>query len=270
MGWDRYFALHGGTQTRHARARRRRYWRGALLSAVLASALAGCAGAPQSGAIEQTAAVEPGDTDPAEPVNRAIFDANMAADRAVMKPIAQAYQDYVPADIRRGVRNASANLREPVVAANDLLQGHPVRALTSAERFGINTTAGYAGVVDRAAQWNLPPHSADFGQTLAVWGIPEGPFVELPALGPSNVRDAVGSAVGIALDPLSWTGNPALSYLGYARTGAEFVDSRTEHLTDLDELERNSLDFYAALRSVYRQHRQAEIDKARHATDPGD
>ena len=186
---------------------------------MLAGVLAGCAAAPQ------TAAIEEGDNDPAEPVNRAVFDANMAADRAIMKPIAQAYQDYLPAEIRQSVHNASANLREPVVAANDLLQGRPARALNSAERFGINTTAGYAGVVDRAGQWNVPAHSADFGQTLAVWGVPEGPFVELPALGPSNLRDAVGSAVGIALDPLSWTGNPALSYLGYARTGAEFVDS---------------------------------------------
>src|SRR2546430_1515224 len=104
-------------------------------------------------------------------------------------------------------------------------KARPARGLNSAERFGINTTAGYAGVVDRAGQWNVPAHSADFGQTLAVWGVPEGPFVELPALGPSNLRDAVGSAVGIALDPLSWTGNPALRYLGYARTRPEFVDS---------------------------------------------
>jgi len=261
MGWDRHFVPACDTKAR--RARWSRYWSGALLSAMLAGVLAGCAAAPQ------TAAIEEGDNDPAEPVNRAVFDANMAADRAIMKPIAQAYQDYLPAEIRQSVHNASANLREPVVAANDLLQGRPARALNSAERFGINTTAGYAGVVDRAGQWNVPAHSADFGQTLAVWGVPEGPFVELPALGPSNLRDAVGSAVGIALDPLSWTGNPALSYFGYARTGAELVDSRSEHLADLDELERSSLDFYAALRSVYRQHRQSEIDKARHDTGPG-
>jgi len=159
---------------------------------MLAGVLAGCAAAPQ------TAAIEEGDNDPAEPVNRAVFDANMAADRAIMKPIAQAYQDYLPAEIRQSVHNASANLREPVVAANDLLQGRPARALNSAERFGINTTAGYAGVVDRAGQWNVPAHSADF-----------------------------------------------------------------------DELERSSLDFYAALRSVYRQHRQSEIDKTRHDTGPG-
>ncbi len=232
-----------------------------LLAAGLALALAGCAApAVDDGGLETS------DNDPAEPVNRAVFDANMAVDKAVVRPLAQAYQDHVPPQVRRGIHNVTANLNEPTVATNDLLQGNLGRAWTSARRFAINTTAGAAGIVDRAAEWNLPPHSADFGQTLAVWGVGEGPFIELPALGPSNLRDAIGSAVGMAFDPLSLPGIPALNYLGYAKTGAGFVDARAAHLADLDELEKTAIDFYATLRSVYRQHRQAEIEEAKRGT----
>ena len=229
------------------------------LAAILAAALAGCAGASDEAA----------DNDPAEPVNRAVFAANMAVDHAVVKPIAESYRDYVPADLRRGIHNVASNLHEPVVATNDLLQGNTSRAWTSAERFGINSTAGYAGVVDRAAERNLPPHSADFGQTLAVWGVGEGPFVELPALGPSTLRDAIGTAAGMILYPLSVSGVPALGYVGYARTGAEFIGARTDHLDDRAALEGSSMDLYATLRSIYRQHRQAEIDQARGTPAPG-
>lgn len=201
-------------------------------------------------------------SDPAEPVNRAIFDANMAADRTVVRPVARAYQD-LPATVRQGVHNVTSNLREPSVTANDLLQGNVDRAWLSAQRFAVNTTAGVAGVSDVASDLDLPPHQSDFGETLAVWGLGEGPYVQLPALGPSTLRDAVGTAVGMAFDPFSLTGIQALTYLGYARTGAEFVDARSSHLQDINELERNSLDFYAALRSVYLQHRRAEVEQGR-------
>jgi len=226
-----------------------------IVAAIAAAVLSGCA-TPQTGA-EQVA----DNNDPAEPVNRAIFDANMAVDRTLVKPVAKAYED-LPAEVREGVHNVTSNLREPSVTANDLLQGKADRAWVAAQRFAVNTTAGVAGVSDVAAKWNLPPHQNDFGQTLAVWGVGEGPYLQLPALGPSTLRDAVGTAVGMAFDPLSLSGVQALTYLGYARTGAEFVDSRGGHLADLDELEQSSLDFYASLRSIYLQHRRAEIDKA--------
>jgi phospholipid-binding lipoprotein MlaA len=99
--------------------------------------------------------------------------------------------------------------------------------------------------------------------------VDEGPFIELPGLGPSNLRDAVGAAVGIALDPLAVAGNPIGSYLSYAGTGAGFIDARSSHLRDLDALELTSIDYYATLRSVFQQARQAEIDEARGAAaDP--
>jgi phospholipid-binding lipoprotein MlaA len=202
------------------------------------------------------------DNDPAEGVNRAIFKANLAADHAVMRPVAQAYTDHVPEVVQTSVHNVVQNLKEPAVALNDLLQGNVNHAWQSVQRLAVNTTVG-AGIVDVAAKWGLPPHKADFGQTLAVWGVGEGPFVELPLLGPSNPRDALGTAVDLALNPLTFVGGAPATYAGVATGGANLVDVRAQHLHDLDELERNSLDYYAALRSVYRQHREAEITAAK-------
>jgi len=203
------------------------------------------------------------DNDPAEGVNRAIFKANLAADHAVMRPVAQAYTDHVPEVVQTGVHNVVQNLKEPAVALNDLLQGNVKHAWQSVQRLAVNTTVGAVGVVDVAAKWGLPPHKADFGQTLAVWGVGEGPFVELPLLGPSNPRDALGTAVDMALNPLTFVGGAPATYASVATGGANFVDVRAQHLHDLDELERNSLDYYATLRSVYRQHREAEITTAK-------
>jgi phospholipid-binding lipoprotein MlaA len=115
----------------------------------------------------------------------------------------------------------------------------------------------------------LPPHKADFGQTLAVWGVGEGPFVELPLLGPSNPRDALGTVVDLALNPLTFVGGAPATIAGAATGGANLVDTRAQHLHDLDELERNSLDYYATLRSVSRQHREAEIEAAKQTEAEG-
>jgi phospholipid-binding lipoprotein MlaA len=201
--------------------------------------------------------------DPAEPVNRAIFKVNMAADHAVMRPVAEAYTDHVPEEVQKGIHNVVQNLKEPAVAVNDVLQGNVTQAWQSMQRLAVNSTVGVAGIFDVASQLGLPPHKADFGQTLAVWGVGEGPFVELPLLGPSNARDTVGTAVDMALNPLTFVGGAPATYAGVATGSANVVDTRAQHLHDLDELERNSLDYYATLRSVYRQHRDAEISAAK-------
>jgi len=219
-----------------------------------------CAG-PSSDTAAATA--EAPVNDPAEPVNRAIFSANQAVDRAIVRPIAQAYQNGVPKPVRSGIHDLSMNLKEPATVANDLLQGNISRAWIATRRFAINTTVGRAGLVDVAAECGLAPHSSDFGETLAVWGFGEGPFIELPGLGPSNLRDAVGAATGIVLDPVAAAGGPLGSYLSYAGTSAGFLDARSNHLQDLDELELSSMDYYSTLRSVYHQARQAEIDEAK-------
>jgi phospholipid-binding lipoprotein MlaA len=222
-----------------------------------------CCGCASTSSEPSTADEADSDNDPAEGVNRAIFKANLAADHAVMRPVAQAYTDHVPEAVQTGVHNVVQNLKEPAVAINDLLQGNVNHAWEAVQRLAVNTTVGGVGVVDVAAKWGLPPHKADFGQTLAVWGVGEGPFVELPLLGPSNPRDAVGTAVDLALNPLTFVGGAPATYAGVATGGANVVDTRVQHLQDLDELERNSLDYYATLRSVYRQHRDAEIAKAK-------
>jgi phospholipid-binding lipoprotein MlaA len=219
----------------------------------------GCAARPASPA---AAEADP-DNDPAEPVNRAIFRANVAVDHAVVRPVAQGYVDHVPAAVRQGVHNVVQNLKEPAIAVNDLLQGKVGKAWQSVQRLAVNTTVGGAGVVDVAKKLGLPPHGADFGETLAVWGVKEGPFVELPLLGPSNARDAVGTVVDMAMNPLTYVGGPPATYASVATGGAGAIDVRSQHLKDLDDLERNSLDYYAELRSVYRQHRAAEIAAAK-------
>jgi phospholipid-binding lipoprotein MlaA len=232
----------------------------AALGLAIAIGCGGCASRPA--APSEAAAADP-DNDPAEPVNRAIFKANLAADHAVVRPVAQAYVDHVPQAVRQGVHNVVQNLKEPATAVNDLLQGHVTKAWQSVGRLAVNTTVGGAGMVDVAKKWGLPPHQADFGETLAVWGVKEGPFVELPLLGPSSARDAVGTVVDLAMNPLAYVGGPPAAYASIASGGADAVDVRAQHLKDLDDLERNSLDFYAELRSVYRQHRAAEIAAAK-------
>jgi len=164
--------------------------------------------------------------DPAEPVNRAIFKVNVAADHAVMRPVAQAYADHVPEGVQKGIHNVVQNLKEPAVAVNDALQGNVNQAWQSVQRLAVNSTAGVAGIFDVASQLGLPPHKADFGQTLAVWGVGEGPFVELPLLGPSNARDTVGTAVDMALNPLTFVGGAPATYAGVAIGSANVVDTR--------------------------------------------
>src|SRR5271166_5784420 len=232
-------------------------------AAVIVGLLLLCSGCASLSSVPSSADEADSDNDPAEGVNRAIFKANLAADHAVIRPVAQAYTDHIPEVVQTGIHNIVQNLKEPAVAVNDLLQGNLKHAWQSVQRLAVNTTVGGVGVVDVAAKWGLPPHKADFGQTLAVWGVGEGPFVELPLLGPSNPRDAIGTAVDMALNPLTFVGGAPATYAGVATGGANLVDVRAQHLQDLDALERDSLDYYATLRSVSRQHREAEISAAK-------
>ena len=202
--------------------------------------------------------------DPIESFNRTIFAFNRGFDRILLKPIAVAYRDVVPAPGRRGVHNFLTNLRSPVVLANDLLQFEAERASVTIGRFVVNTTIGIVGIFDVATELGLVYHGEDFGQTLAVWGIPSGPYLMLPFFGPSNPRDAVGLVFDFLIDPFNiWLRNTDEEYLVYARGGFEAVDSRARVIDPLDELERTSLDFYAALRSLYRQRRVDEVNNGK-------
>lgn len=199
--------------------------------------------------------------DPLEPMNREIFKFNQFADKYLIKPVAQGYVYVVPADGRKSVRNFLNNLRSPVVLANDILQGEVQRAGTTLARAVFNTTIGIGGLFDVGSGIGLPYHDEDFGQTLAVWGIGEGPYLVLPVLGPSNPRDTVGIVVDGFMDPLNlYLDHTDRAYLIYVRAAIDGIDKRSQVLDVLDELERTSLDFYATIRSLYRQRRIEEIN----------
>ena len=217
---------------------------------------------------DQAAAVD----DPAEPANRVVFDANNAIDSHTLKPVAKAYRETVPGGLQHGLHNMLTNLQEPTVGFNDLLQGNPGRAAATLWRFTVNTTAGGLGILDIAADMGIEHHDADFGQTFGVWGIGAGPYLTLPLIGPSTVRDAAGLAVGAVLNPFSLARGPAaLTYAQWSVYGGQAFDARVQNYDGLDELERGSVDFYAALRSVYLQHRQALVadGKTPGAVPPG-
>jgi phospholipid-binding lipoprotein MlaA len=194
--------------------------------------------------------------DPFESVNRSVFDFNNKLDSAAFKPVAQAYADNVPADIRQIVTDALRYLKTPVIFANDVLQGNVDRAGNTLFRFVINTTIGFGGLVDTASATGAPYHSEDFGQTLGVWGVGEGPYLVIPLLGPMTLRDGFGKIGDSFIDPLGEINETAFDWSHRLVDG---VDRRADLLDTLDELERTSLDYYAAIRSLVRQKRNDEI-----------
>lgn len=199
--------------------------------------------------------------DPIEPVNRTIFGANEFVDRTVLKPVARAYSDDVPTGVQQGLHNFFGNLKEPVVGANHLLQGNADEAGASVARFAVNSTVGGGGIFDVAAHWGVPAHEADFGQTLGVWGLQPGAYIELPLLGPSNVRDTAGFAVDLVMDPFTWANGTAVTDFVYARAGAQVIMRRAELLPVTDDVDKNALDPYAQYRSYYTQRRAALVEK---------
>ena len=224
------------------------------LAGVLGLCLAGCS-TPQAE-----------NNDPLEGTNRWIFELNQKIDRHALRPTAERYVNNVPEGVRNGVHDVLANLDLPVTFANDLLQGEPKRAAQAAGRFLLNSTFGLAGVFDVAGESaGIEEHHEDFGQTLGVWGVGDGPYLVLPFLGPAPPRDAIGQAVDIGLDPTTYL---SVRY-GYwylwipAHKYAGLVDFRARNLENLDEIERDSLDYYATTRSLYRQYRASEIRNGR-------
>ncbi len=206
--------------------------------------------------------------DPAEPTNRAIFAANQFVDRNALQPVARAYDDYVPNRVRTSLHNFVSNLREPEIVVNDVLQANFSRGWNTTERFVINTTVGGAGLFDVASDWDRPHHDADFGQTFGVWGIGTGPSVQLPLFGPSNVRDAVGKAVGFVGNPLAFVPGGTMSTIELAGGGVGAVDGRADLLSVTDKLEQTSLDYYVALRSMEAQRRAAFVAEGKAGGQP--
>jgi phospholipid-binding lipoprotein MlaA len=231
----------------------------AALLALLA--LAGCATRPDPADPEAVAEFRQ-NNDPIEPFNRTMYSVHEGIDRVVLRPVAVGYRRVVPQPVRNGVRNALGNLRSPVILVNDMLQGEPRRAGDTLGRFLINSTLGLGGIFDVARDhFGVPGHAEDYGQTLARWGLGEGPYLFIPVLGPSNPRDLSGFGMGIASDPFVWLGQGVtVDALGWSRAGMTVVDQREELIEPLDQVEQTSLDPYATLRSAYRQRRRAQIE----------
>lgn len=229
-----------------------------LFACVALLGLANCAARPDPTdpeAVEEFRA----NNDPLEPLNRTMFAVNDGIDVLVLRPAAEAYRIFLPPELRTAIRNVLGNLRTPVILVNDLLQGETTRAAATAGRFVVNSTVGVGGIFDAATRWGLLGHTEDFGQTFAVWGAPEGAYLFVPVLGPSNPRDLLGAGAGVAVDPFTWLTGDAVQVFSITRTGATALDTRESLIETLDGVRRDSLDPYALLRSAYRQRRNAEI-----------
>lgn len=205
--------------------------------------------------------------DPLEPTNRVFYSVNDGLDTYILRPVAVAYRQ-VPQVVRTPVHNVLANIGTPAGFANEVLQAHPKRAGTMMMRFVLNSTAGVGGLFDVASGLGYPDHDTDFGLTLSVWGVGDGPFLFLPVLGPSNPRDASGFAGQFALDPLSYASFGGSATLGGIRAGASAVDTRERLLDQIDQIKKGALDPYATFRSLYKQHRAEEVSGAQADAKP--
>lgn len=233
----------------------------AAVAALLLLALAACAHKPPASDPVALAAYEEAN-DPLEPFNRAMFKADAGLDKVFVRPVISVYRAIVPPGGRKSVDNFVNNLRAPITFVNDVLQGEVSRAGTTLGRLVVNTGVGFFGFFDVAERWGMPYHSEDFGQTLAVWGVGDGPYVFVPLLGPQTARDGIGFGIdAFFVDPLAWYsyGDGAMPWVQWAYFGLTYYDTKDAFQDALDELKKSSLDYYAALRSSYRQIRASEI-----------
>lgn len=228
-----------------------------FLGGLLLVLLGGCA----SGSVGPASTVASTDpTDPYEALNRDIFEVNLAIDDTVLRPVAMAYRDVLGPWPRTRIRRFLLNIEEPAVLVNNLLQGRLEDAGDIAVRFVLNSTLGGAGLFDVATDLaGTPYQQRDFGQTLYRWGVPDGPYLMVPILGPSNPRELAGTLANGLLNPISWV-LPLPANLARGAVGG--LDEREQNIENLDELRRGSLDFYARLRSVWRQYRDGQLGRS--------
>lgn len=226
----------------------------AFAACIALALLAGCATTGEDRLAER---------DPLEGFNRGVWAVNRGVDKVVLKPVSTVYRTVTPKPARRGLSAVLANLGEPFSFINNMLQGKPNRAFNNLGRFVVNSTIGVGGLADHASEFGMKPTPEDFGQTLATWGVNGGPYLVLPILGPSTLRDGVGSGVAQFADPyricLRECGIASNSER-LAATGAEIVVTRAD-LTEAgaDAFLDTSLDSYATARSAYLQRRRAQI-----------
>lgn len=230
------------------------------LTLIMLLNLSACSSMPKSADEHYQASL---DNDPVEPLNRAIFDVNDFLDRLLIRPMADIYRRITPSELRDRVSSILRNMSEPVVMANSLLQGEVTNAGTSLARFFVNSTAGVGGIFEVAEDAGLKRQTADFGQTLDVWGAGEGPYLVLPFFGPSNLRDTAGLVVDSLMSPWKYAvsfGDTVIEdAFAVASMGATGLSRREANLDGLDALREGSIDFYAQMRSVYRQYRAKQL-----------
>ena len=199
----------------------------------------------------------PDERDPFESYNRAMYSFNDSVDKAVVRPVAQAYKDYVPNLLQTGISNFFDNIGDLTVMVNNLLQFKIENAVSDFGRILWNTTVGLFGLIDVASHMGLQKHDEDFGQTLAVWGVPDGPYIVLPLLGPSSARDTVGWVGDIYVDPLFAVNEDGTIYWGLVVL--RFIDTRADLLSASRVLEQAAIDPYIFMRDAYLQHRRSLI-----------
>jgi len=223
--------------------------------------VSGCASSAAKPDQVTTKEASHGNDDPLEPLNRDVYRFNVAADKAVLKPVARGYDRATKGPLRKGVSNFFQNLGEPRVMVNSFLQGKLNEGMTSLTRFFINSTFGLGGMIDVAGMSGAPFHDEDFGQTLAVWGWKKSDYIVLPILGPSNARDTLGQVVDFFSYPLLYYNHEP------ARTGLyvlKIVDTRANALNTTDILNAAAGDQeYQFVREAYRQHRESQIQNGK-------
>ncbi len=197
--------------------------------------------------------------DPWQDANRRLYGVNDDLDRVALRPAAMAYRRWLPRPVRNGVHNAIANLDEPRVIVNDVLQGRVNRAGVATLRFAMNSSIGVAGVFDVAREAGWRRHENDFGVTLGRLGVTPGPYIFVPLLGPSTVRGLVGTGVDFVLDPLNWIPYRHANDIAVATNAFDALDSRARIDRDLTDLKRVAVDPYATVRSIYLQSKEAEV-----------
>lgn len=223
--------------------------RGILLATIVALTLGGCAADPGNGQIN----------DPYEKVNRGVHAFNRGLDKVIVRPGSQVYGTILPKPVRTGVKNFSDNLSLPGDVANNILQGRPMNALTNTVRFAFNTVFGLGGFLDPASNLGLPRAQTGFAETLAVWGVREGAYVELPGFGPSTERATVGLVADILLDPLSLVLNSPEKYVPVASQVLTRIGDRYTFTDFIDSILYESADSYAQTRLLYLQNQRFDL-----------
>jgi phospholipid-binding lipoprotein MlaA len=193
--------------------------------------------------------------DPLEPLNRAIYQANDALDKVIMKPVATAYKTVLPQFVRTGVTNFFSNLYDILTALNNLLQGKFGDALSDTGRIAVNSTVGVLGLIDVGTEIGLEKHKEDFGQTLGRWGVADGPYLQVPLFGPSSFRDAVGTFVDFKVDPIKWIWRDHIATRNSV-WGLYMINLRANLLDSTKILDEAALDPYEFQRDAYLQRRR--------------